>query len=587
MKKTVGRITGEKTDRRNRRNIKLILLLFALFVVAQIEIKAQTTAACDAVAAQTTTRVSTPFVDPQTSTSVGYSRYDIWRNGHTDHYIHLFATYPANTVFKVFQNGVERGAITPVMSGNEISYWSWDVYWNDPNTVAPVGHVGDVITITKDGQPYLSGTYTREQVDYEAADGVYQPGNVTSCSLYRGRVSLPSSATPRMLRTYFIVARAPNQITKVALHEPSGTPNVPGAEIVNFAFNGTNTPSGGWYGASVFQTDTTLTESQFNLLRQNLLTVVIYTAQHPGGYAHIPIQTQGINSSGDFEGDGMTDLAVFRPSDRNWYINFSSNNQTQTISNFGSASDKLVVGDFDSDSRFDVTAWQTENPAYPGQGVWKILRSSDNSLQILPWGLSGDVPLSLDIDRNNTSDLGVFRPSNGTWYIHRMGDIIKPLAELGGQADLTIQWGMIGDKPLTGDFDGDGIDELVVFRPSEGNWYIYNYVRANYQALHWGVNGDIPMAKDFDGDRKANVAVYRPSDGTWYIYSSLEQSLIARRFGLSDDIPVPADFDKDGVSDIAVFRPSDGVWYVVRSSDNSFFAAQFGLNGDIPAVVQR
>jgi len=313
---------------------------------------------------------------------------------------------------------------------------------------------------------------------------------------------------------------------------------------------------------------------------------VIYTAQHPNGYSQIPILTQGINSSGDFEGDGITDLAVFRPSDRNWYIQFSSNNQTQTVSNFGSPSDKFIVGDFDSDSKFDVTAFQTDNPDYPGQAVWKILRSSDHSVQIMPWGASGDIPLALDIDRNNTSDLGVFRPSNGTWYIHRMGDIIKPFAELGGQSNLTIQWGMAGDKPLVGDFDGDGIDELAVFRPSEGNWYIYNYVRNNYQALHWGLNGDIPMAKDFDGDRKADVAVYRPAEGTWYIYGSLEHSLIARRFGLNGDIPVPADFDKDGVSDIAVFRPSDGIWYVLRSSDNSFFAARFGLNGDIPTVTQ-
>jgi hypothetical protein len=232
------------------------------------------------------------------------------------------------------------------------------------------------------------------------------------------------------------MARAQAPITKISLHEPGAMPGVPGAEVANFAFttSGNPTPSG-WYSASVQQNDKVLTENQFNLLRQNLLSVVIFTSQHPNGYAHIPVQTQGINSTGDFEGDGMTDLAVFRPADRNWYINFSSNNQTQTISNFGSPSDKLIVGDFDSDSKFDVTAFQADNPAYPGEGVWKILRSSDSSLQILPWGLSGDIPLALDIDRNNTNDLGVFRPSNGTWHIRRMGDIIKPLAELGGQME--------------------------------------------------------------------------------------------------------------------------------------------------------
>jgi len=152
MKKMTGRIINEKTRRRSRQNIKLFLLLCAVFVAANIGIKAQTTPPCDAAAAQTTTRVSTPFIDPQTNANIGYSRYDIWRNGHTDHYIHLFSTFPANTVFKVFQNGVERGMITPVMSSGQISYWSWDVYWNDPNTTAPVGHVGDVARIAAPGE---------------------------------------------------------------------------------------------------------------------------------------------------------------------------------------------------------------------------------------------------------------------------------------------------------------------------------------------------------------------------------------------------------------------------------------------------
>jgi hypothetical protein len=218
------------------------------------------------------------------------------------------------------------------------------------------------------------------------------------------------------------------------------------------------------------------------------------------------------------------------------------------------------------------------------------LNSSNNNVNTIQWGLSTDIPLSMNIDRNNTSDLTAFRPSNGTWYIQRMGDIIKPrtgAAPENGVNYRIIQWGAAGDKPLAGDFDADGIDELVAFRPTSGDWYIYNDVTHSYQVLHWGATGDIPVAKDFDGDARADLAVYRPSNGTWYIHSSLDDSLIARQFGLSDDIPVPADFDKDGVTDIAVFRPSNGIWYIIHSSDNSFFSAQFGLTGDIPAMSPR
>ena len=34
------------------------------------------------------------------------------------------------------------------------------------------------------------------------------------------------------------------------------------------------------------------------------------------------------------------------------------------------------------------------------------------------------------------------------------------------------QWGIAEDKPQAGDFDGDGKDDLAVFRPSTGVWYI-------------------------------------------------------------------------------------------------------------------
>ena len=33
-------------------------------------------------------------------------------------------------------------------------------------------------------------------------------------------------------------------------------------------------------------------------------------------------------------------------------------------------------------------------------------------------------------------------------------------------------WGSSTDSPVPGDFDGDGIADIAVWRGSEGNWYI-------------------------------------------------------------------------------------------------------------------
>lgn len=131
------------------------------------------------------------------------------------------------------------------------------------------------------------------------------------------------------------------------------------------------------------------------------------------------------------------------------------------------------------------------------------------------------------------------------------------------------------------DFDGDGTTDLAVFRPSSGNWFILNSGSNTFLGAQWGQNGDVPVDGDFDGDRRADLAVFRPADGFWFILTSAGQFKQVQ-FGASGDRPAPGDYDKDGKTDVAVFRPSVGTFFILRSSDNSFVATQFGQNGDIP-----
>ena len=100
----------------------------------------------------------------------------------------------------------------------------------------------------------------------------------------------------------------------------------------------------------------------------------------------------------------------------------------------------------------------------------------------------------------------------------------------------------------------------------------------------FGVSGDVPIDGDFDGDSMADLAVFRPSIGGWFVKRSTNGTFITQAFGTGTDKPVAGDYDKDGKTDIAVWRPSTGNYFVLRSSDNlaSFFAFPFGANGDIP-----
>lgn len=134
----------------------------------------------------------------------------------------------------------------------------------------------------------------------------------------------------------------------------------------------------------------------------------------------------------------------------------------------------------------------------------------------------------------------------------------------------------------TSDFDGDGTSDISVFRPSTGAWFILNSGSNTFSGVPFGQNGDIPIDGDFDGDQRADMAVFRPSAGTFFIIKSSTGEFVASPFGQNGDRPVPGDYDKDGKTDIAIYRPSVGQWFILRSSDNQVQGLQFGAPGDIP-----
>jgi hypothetical protein len=261
----------------------------------------------------------------------------------------------------------------------------------------------------------------------------------------------------------------------------------------------------------------------------------------------------------DFDGDGKTDLSIFRPSEGSWYINSSS--AGAYAFNWGIASDQIVSGDFDGDGKNDYTVFRAN------EGKWYIANSASASTDIIMWGVAGDIAVSGDFidDDLDADDLVVFRPSNSTWYVmDRFGNTFSK------------QWGQSGDRPVSGDFDGDDKSDFAVFRPSEGNWYIWRSSDNSAVITQWGVASDIVVPADYDGDGKDDIAVFRPSEGNWYILQSskadrprTEQAQIIQ-WGISTDLPVPGDYDGDGIDDIAVFRPSEGTvqgnWYILRSS---------------------
>ncbi len=271
----------------------------------------------------------------------------------------------------------------------------------------------------------------------------------------------------------------------------------------------------------------------------------------------------------DFDGDGKTDISIFRPNTGEWWYSRSSDNQVSAVQ-FGLSTDRVVAEDFTGDGKTDIAFWR------PSTGEWFILRSENGTFFSFPFGTSGDLPAPNDYDGDGRADAAVYRLSTGTWYIQNSG----------GSGTSIVQFGISEDKPVAADYDGDGKADIAIFRPSNGSWWYLRSSDNQFRVFSFGVSTDKPVAGDYTGDGKADIAVFRPATGEWFVQRSEDNSYFSFPFGTAGDIPAPGDYDGDGRFDAAVFRPQVTTWYVNRSSAGILFA-NFGAVNDLPISNAR
>lgn len=171
------------------------------------------------------------------------------------------------------------------------------------------------------------------------------------------------------------------------------------------------------------------------------------------------------------------------------------------------------------------------------EGSWTL---GDNPAQRIHFGLHGDQPVMGDWDGDGRKTPGVFR--GGKWVLDISGNGFD-------DADRTIWFGLPGDQPVAGDWDGDGVDTVGVFR--NGTWIFdrngNGFDSADVDSVLFGWGSDTPVVGDWDGDGKDTPGVFRK--GIWVLdltgngYDNGDKFL---QFGLPKDQPVSGDWNGDG-----------------------------------------
>ena len=244
--------------------------------------------------------------------------------------------------------------------------------------------------------------------------------------------------------------------------------------------------------------------------------------------------------AGDFDGDGIDEVAIFK--DGYWMIDINRNGQWDAedlMARLGDAEDQAVVGDWDGDGKDDIgiygPIWERDHAAIardPG------LPNPENQLASKP----KNIPPATE---DSTTGARIMRLSA---YGKQRADVIDHVFGVDEYEKIAV----------TGDWNGNGIRSIGTFENGSWRLDVNGDGEFDYEDVYasFGRAGDIPVVGDFDGDGVEQIAIYR--SGTWIVDSNQNYQLDATdqtfEYGDATDQPVAGDWDGDGTDEPALYR---------------------------------
>ncbi|MBI4915079.1 MAG: hypothetical protein HY825_04470 [Acidobacteria bacterium] len=239
------------------------------------------------------------------------------------------------------------------------------------------------------------------------------------------------------------------------------------------------------------------------------------------------------------------------------------------------------------------TVFALVNPLWKGSDTPGIYRDSDRQWYLkntnapgtsdleFPYGDPSDLAVVGDWDGDGIDTVGIYR--GNTFYLRN--------SNTAGNADLVVEFGAPGDVPIAGDWDGDGLDTIGVYRPGDAAWFLKNSNAGGAPDLSftYGLTDETPVVGDWNADGIDTVGIFRASDRQWYLHNTNASGDAELVFPYGDpatDVPIVGDWDNDGTDTVGVYRPAQGEWFLknTNAAGNADLNFTYGILNEKPVV---
>jgi uncharacterized delta-60 repeat protein len=283
---------------------------------------------------------------------------------------------------------------------------------------------------------------------------------------------------------------------------------------------------------------------------------------------------------GDFTGDGLSDPAIYIPSQGVFAIGDSSGKTAGEIVPFGVSGAGQTIpapGDYYGTGRDDIAAY------IPALGVYAIQdpsgKTAGRSILFGTAGTGQTIPAPGDYYHTGQDDVAVYLTQSGVFAIQ------DPTGQTSGKL---VPFGIPGagqSIPVPGDYFGTGQDDIAVYLPQSGVWAIQDPTgQTSGMFIQFGMPGignAIPAPGDYDGSGHTELAVYLPTLGV-FMYRPADGGAQVIPFGVAgkgQTLPAPGDYDGSGLTELAGYVPAYGL-LAYRPEDGSADVDRFfGIAG--------